>query len=364
MKVLIAAGGTGGHIYPGIAVAKEIMRRDASSEVLFVGTARGLEKKLVPDNGFQLALINSAGLKNVGFVGKIKGMAVMPRSFWEARKILREFTPNVVVGAGGYVSGPVLLTAHFMGFPTLVMDSNALPGFTNRQLARFVDKAALTFEEAKHFFGTKGVVTGNPIRQEFFEIATREPSERINLLIFGGSQGARAINDAMIAALPLLSREDSKLTITHQTGDANYDLVRSRYAENGWEDAEIRPYISNMVGAFDVADVIISRAGATTCSEVAAAGKAALMIPFPGAADDHQRRNAEALVEKGAARMILQADLNGERLAKELTDLIKEPEAIAEMGAAARRMARPDATEATVDIIEELARKDVAAAKS
>ena len=156
MKVLIAAGGTGGHIYPGIAVANELLLRDADSEVLFVGTARGLEKMLVPENGYQLALINSAGLKNVGFVGKIKGMVVLPRSFWEARKILRDFKPDVVVGAGGYVSGPVLLTAHFMRFPTVVMDSNALPGFTNRNLARFVDKAALAFEAAKPFFGDKG----------------------------------------------------------------------------------------------------------------------------------------------------------------------------------------------------------------
>lgn len=202
MKVLIAAGGTGGHIYPGIAVAKEIMRRDDSSEILFVGTARGLEKKLVPENGFQLSLINSAGLKNVGFAGKVKGMSVLPRSFYEARKILRSFRPDVVVGAGGYVSGPVLMMAHFSGYPTLVMDSNALPGWTNRKLARFIDKAALTFEAAKPFFGSKATVTGNPVRKEFFDIAMREPQMPLNLLIFGGSQGARAINDAMIAALP------------------------------------------------------------------------------------------------------------------------------------------------------------------
>ena len=173
MKVLIAAGGTGGHIYPGIAVAKEILRRDAESEVLFVGTARGLETKIVPDNGFQLSLINSAGLKNVGVVGKIKGLSVLPRSFLEARRIIRQFRPHVVVGAGGYVSGPVLLMAAIMGVPTLVMDSNALPGFTNRQLARFVDKAALTFEEAMPFFGKKGVVTGNPVRHEFFEVPAK-----------------------------------------------------------------------------------------------------------------------------------------------------------------------------------------------
>ena len=357
MKVLIAAGGTGGHIYPGIAVAKEILRRDAGSEVLFVGTARGLEKKIVPENSFQLSLINSAGLKNVGFVGKLKGLIVLPRSFWEARKILKGFAPDVVVGAGGYVSGPVLLTAHFMGFPTLVMDSNALPGFTNRQLARFVDKAALTFDAAIPFFGQKGVVTGNPVRKEFFNVTQRPVGESINLLIFGGSQGARAINDAMMAALPLLSGQSAKLSITHQTGDSQFEAVRNGYAENGWPEADVRPYISNMVEAFDASDLIISRAGATTCAEVAAAGKAAIMVPFPDAADDHQRKNAEALAVNGAARMLVQSELNGEALANELIDLISKPELIAEMGASARKMARPDAAKVAVDMIEELKRK-------
>ena len=357
MKVLIAAGGTGGHIYPGIAVAKEILRRDAGSEVLFVGTARGLEKKIVPENSFQLSLINSAGLKNVGFVGKLKGLIVLPRSFWEARKILKGFAPDVVVGAGGYVSGPVLLTAHFMGFPTLVMDSNALPGFTNRQLARFVDKAALTFDAAIPFFGQKGVVTGNPVRKEFFNVTQRPVGESINLLIFGGSQGARAINDAMMAALPLLSGQSANLSITHQTGDSQFEAVRNGYAENGWPEADVRLYISNMVEAFDASDLIISRAGATTCAEVAAAGKAAIMVPFPDAADDHQRKNAEALAANGAARMLVQSELNGEALANELIDLISKPELIAEMGASARKMARPDAAKVAVDMIEELKRK-------
>src|ERR1051325_6785659 len=194
MKVLIAAGGKGGHIYPGIAVAKEILRRDAASVVLFVGTARGPETKIVPDNGFQLSLINSAGLKNVGFVGKLKGLFILPKSFLEARSLIKSFKPDVVVGAGGYVSGPVLLMASLMRVPTLVMDSNALPGFTNRRLARFVDKAALTFDAALPYFGKKGVVTGNPVRPEFFEVSARTPGERVELLIFGGSQGARAIN--------------------------------------------------------------------------------------------------------------------------------------------------------------------------
>jgi UDP-N-acetylglucosamine--N-acetylmuramyl-(pentapeptide) pyrophosphoryl-undecaprenol N-acetylglucosamine transferase len=357
MKVLIAAGGTGGHIYPGIAVANEIIKRHPDSEVLFVGTARGLEKKIVPDNGFQLTLINSAGLKNVGFVGKLKGLMVLPRSFWEARKILKEFRPDVVVGAGGYVSGPVLMTAHFMGFPTLVMDSNALPGFTNRSLARFIDKAALAFEAAKPFFGDKGVVTGNPVRSEFFDIPMRPPSGQINLLIFGGSQGARAINDAMLGALPLLNGSKAMLAITHQSGESNYEAVRDGYKDAGWENADIRPYITQMVEAFDNADVIVCRSGATTCAEVAAAGKPAVMIPFPGAADDHQRKNAEAMAAKGAARMILQSELTAERLAAEIQDIARDPGALASMGVAARQMARPDAAEITVDLIEGLAAK-------
>ncbi len=356
MKVLIAAGGTGGHIYPGIAVAKEIIRRDAGSEVLFVGTVRGLETRIVPDNGFQLSLINSAGLKNVGFAGKLKGLAVLPKSFLEARQLLKEFKPDVVVGAGGYVSGPVLMTASFMGIPTLVMDSNALPGFTNRRLAMFVDKAALTFEEALPFFGKKGVVTGNPVRKEFFEIAEPESSDRVKLLIFGGSQGARAINNAMTDGLSKLSLDSEGLEITHQTGDSDFDKVREDYNRAGWERADIRRYISDMVSEFAKSDLIICRAGATTCAELAAAGKASIMIPLPTAADDHQRKNAEAMQKAGAARMILQGDLNGDTLAKEISDLIASPDAIANMERSARKMARSDAAEATVDLIETLAR--------
>ncbi|HVF29802.1 MAG TPA: undecaprenyldiphospho-muramoylpentapeptide beta-N-acetylglucosaminyltransferase [Pyrinomonadaceae bacterium] len=352
MKVLIAAGGTGGHIYPGIAVAKEILRRDAASEVLFVGTTRGLETRIVPENGFRLSLINSAGLKNVGLVGQLKGLAVLPKSFVEARTLLREFAPDVVVGAGGYVSGPVLLMASFMRIPTLVMDSNALPGFTNRRLARFVDRAALTFEEAVPFFGKKGVVTGNPVRREFFEISEPESSDKVRLLIFGGSQGARAINNAMIDALPHLTKDS--LEVTHQTGEADYERIRSAYAEANFTDADVRPYISDMVAQFAESDLIICRAGATTCAELAAAGKASMMVPLPTAADDHQRKNAEAMAKAGASRMILQKDLTGETLAKEIASLIASPDTIAGMEQSAKKLARANAAEATVDLIEEL----------
>ena len=355
MKVLIAAGGTGGHIYPGIAVAKEIMSRDERSEVLFVGTSRGLETRIVPENGFQLSLINSAGLKNVGLAGKLKGLAVLPKSFLEARRLIKEFKPDVVVGAGGYVSGPVLMMASLMRVPTLVMDSNALPGFTNRRLAMFVDKAALTFEEALPFFGKKGVVTGNPVRKEFFEISEPESSEKVKLLIFGGSQGARAINDAMIESLPQLGLNSDSLEVTHQTGHAEFERIRQAYDHAGWQNADVRRYISDMVSEFAKSDLIICRAGATTCAELAAAGKASIMIPLPTAADDHQRKNAEAMQRAGASRMILQKDLTGERLAKEIVGLISDPDAITEMEKAAKGMARSDAAEATVELIESLA---------
>jgi UDP-N-acetylglucosamine--N-acetylmuramyl-(pentapeptide) pyrophosphoryl-undecaprenol N-acetylglucosamine transferase len=352
MRVLIAAGGTGGHIYPGIAVAKEIMRRDANSEVLFVGTSRGLETKIVPDNGFQLSLINSAGLKNVGLVGKLKGLAVLPKSFLEAMEILREFKPDVVVGAGGYVSGPVLMMAAFMRIPTLVMDSNALPGFTNRRLAMFIDKAALTFEEAVPYFGKKGIVTGNPVRKEFFEIPENDSSDAVRLLIFGGSQGARAINDAMIAALPELV--SLKLAITHQTGDAEFQKIRDAYNAAGMPEADVRPYISDMVTQFAKSDLIICRAGATTCAELAAAGRASIMVPLPTAADDHQRKNAEAMVNAGAARMIVQKDLTGESLAREISNLVASPDDIESMEQAAKKLSRVDAAEVTVDLIESM----------
>lgn len=358
MRVLIAAGGTGGHIYPGIAVAKEIMRRDADSKVRFVGTERGLENRLVPEAGFDLSLIESTGLKNVGFAARVRGLLLLPKSFSAARRVLKEFRPDVVVGAGGYVSGPVLLMAWMMRIPTLVMESNALPGWTNRVLARFVTAAAVSFDAALPHFRGKGVMTGNPVRREFFEIQRRERDETTNdfsLLIFGGSQGARAINEAMVAALPSLDEHKAKLRIVHQTGESEYERVRAGYERAGWmERADVRRYINNMVNEFASADLIICRAGATTSAELTAAGKAAIMIPFPLAADDHQRKNAEALEHAGAARMILQVDITGERLAREIITLIREPHRITEMETASRRLARTDAAEATVDLMEKI----------
>lgn len=357
MRVLIAAAGTGGHIYPGIAVAQEIMRRDTQAKVLFVGTARGLESKLVRQAGFELSIIESAGLKNVGLTSRMRGLAVLPKSFREARKIIREFQPDVVVGAGGYVSGPVVLTAALSNRPTLVMESNALPGWTNRVLARFVDRAAVSFEQALPHFRGKGTVTGNPVRREFFAIPAkvRDPRQ-FSVLVFGGSQGAHAINAAVVAALPKLNQFQDLLTIRHQTGVADLETVKVGYAKAGWEaNSEVRPYIDYMVANFAEADLVICRAGATTTAELIAAGKASIMIPFPFAADDHQTKNAEALDAVGAAIMIPQKDLTAERLAREIIDLIKAPEKITEMEEASRKLAKGDAAVAAVDIIEKLA---------
>ncbi len=356
MRALIAAAGTGGHIYPGIAVAKEILRRDPQSEIRFVGTARGLETKLVPKAGFKLSIIDSAGLKSVGAAARLRGVAMLPGSFLAARRVIRDFRPDIVIGAGGYVSGPVVLTAAILNLPTLVMESNALPGWTNRMLARFVDTAAVTFEQSLSFFRGKGVVTGNPVRREFFEIPARErEASRFSVLVFGGSQGAHAINEAMVAALPHLQSLPSTLRITHQTGEADFELVRAAYADAGWaEQADVRRYIDDMVVSFGDADLVICRAGATTTAELIAAGKAAIMIPFPLAADDHQRKNAEALETEGAARTILQQDLSGARLAQEIERLVQSPDEIRKMQEASRKLARGDAAAATVDLIEEL----------
>jgi len=368
MRVLIAAGGTGGHIYPGIAVAQEIVRRDANAKVRFVGTARGLESRLVPQAGFELTLIDSSGLKNVSLAARTRGLAMLPKSFLSTLSLLREFKPDVVVGAGGYVSGPVVLTAALTKRPTLVMESNALPGWTNRVLARFVDRAAVSFEEALPFFRGKAVVTGNPVRREFFEIPKkrRNPDE-FSILVFGGSQGARAINEAMIAALPIFRSCPVSLRVKHQTGPTDFERVEAGYRNAGWilnagerqadslsYIAEVRSYIDNMVDDFAKADLVICRAGATTTAELIAAGKAALMIPFPFAADDHQRKNAEALESSGAARMILQQQLTGERLAREIIELAQQPSKVNEMETSIRKLQRGDAAAAAVDMIEEL----------
>lgn len=349
MRVIIAAGGTGGHIYPGVAIAREFRRRDSQTEILFVGTPRGLESKIVPSEGFTLEMIEVGALKGVSVFQRIKSLAQLPLSLVATFRILGRFKPQVVIGVGGYSSGPTLLMAALTRVPTMVVEPNAMPGFTNRVLARFVDAAALSFEDASKYFGKRGVVTGNPVRGDFANLKKKERGERLNILIFGGSQGSRAINTAITGALPLLEHERDRLAITHQTGEQGFEIVKRGYEDAGFE-ADVRPFIHDMAERFESADVLICRAGATTAAEVAAAGKAAIFVPFPFATDDHQRRNAEAFERVGAARMILQKELTPERLAEELTRLIEHPEEIDRMEEASRRLGRPDSAARTVDM--------------
>jgi UDP-N-acetylglucosamine--N-acetylmuramyl-(pentapeptide) pyrophosphoryl-undecaprenol N-acetylglucosamine transferase len=359
MRVIVAAGGTGGHIFPGVAIAREFKRRDQSAVILFVGTARGLETKIVPREGFDLELIRVGALKGVSVFERIKSLAGLPTSFLAAFRILKRFKPDVVIGVGGYSSGPTLLMAALSRIPTMIVEPNAMPGFTNRMLARFVDAAALSFADAQKYFGDRGVVTGNPVRVDFAGLTRKARTEQLNLLIFGGSQGARAINKAMIDALPLLEAQKNRLAITHQTGEADFEMVKRGYADAGFRNAEAKPFIHDMADQFERADVLICRSGATTAAEVAAAGKAAIFIPFPFATDDHQRRNAEAFERVGAGRMILQKDLTPERLAEELSRLIEHPEEIDRMEESSRGLGRADSTERAVDLAMSLMKERI-----
>jgi UDP-N-acetylglucosamine--N-acetylmuramyl-(pentapeptide) pyrophosphoryl-undecaprenol N-acetylglucosamine transferase len=357
MRVIIAAGGTGGHIFPGVAIARELLRRDSAAEILFVGTSRGLESKIVPREGFKLELIKVSALKGVSVFQRLKSLSGLPLSFVAARRILKRFRPDVVIGVGGYSSGPTLLVASLLRIPTMVVEPNAMPGFTNRVLARWVDAAALTFEDALKYFGERGRVTGNPIRNDFALLKKKERGERLSVLIFGGSQGAHAINTAMVEALRLLAPERERLDITHQTGERDFEMVKRGYTEAGFDTADVRPFIEEMAKRFENADVLVCRSGATTAAEVAAAGKAAIFVPFPFATDDHQRKNAEAFVRAGAGRMILQQELTAERLAGEIKKLIAEPAEIDRMEAASRRLGRPDSAERAVDLAMEIVGK-------
>jgi len=354
MRVIIAAGGTGGHIFPGLAIAHEFKRRDAATQILFVGTARGLEKKIVPREGFDLELINIGALKGVSIFERMKSLVELPVSFVAAFGILKRFKPDLVIGVGGYSSGPTLLMAALVRIPTMVVEPNAMPGFTNRVLAWFVDAAALSFEDARIFFGERGVVTGNPVRADFAQLNRKTRTEKLHVLIVGGSQGAHAINDAMIKALPLLSPKRERIDVTHQTGERDFDAVKRAYEDAGFARADVRPFVHDIAQQFELADVLICRSGATTVAEVAAAGKAAIFIPFPFATDDHQRKNAEVFERAGAGRMIVQEDLTPERLADELNRLIEHPYEIDRMEEASAKLGRADSTKRAVDLATSL----------
>lgn len=353
--MLIAGGGTGGHLYPGIALARELQRRDRATEVSFVGTAAGIEARVIPREGFPLDLIRVAGLKGKTLARRLRGLALLPLSALDAWRVISRRRPSVVVGVGGYSSGPVLALAALRRYPTLLLEQNALPGITNRLLAPMVRAAAVNFEEALRFFPRTGFVAGNPVRAEFFAPAETEGHDRkVRVLIFGGSQGAHAINLALVAAAPRLAAAGVDLAITHQTGERDLSLVRDAYAGAGL-DARVEAFLYEMHDEMRQADVVVARAGATTLSELAAAGRPAVLVPLPTATDDHQRKNAEAFARAGGAVVLDERGLSGERMADELLALARDAGRREEMGRRARLLARPDAAARIADRVCALA---------
>ncbi len=355
MKLLIAGGGTGGHLFPGIAVAEEFLARDPANEVLFVGTERGIEARAIPAAGYRLKTISAAGIRGKGSLSQLKGAVMMLYGYAQSRKILKEYQPDLVLGVGGYASLPIVLAATGMQIPRFIHEQNAIPGMTNKLLSRFVKRVFITLEESAGYF-PEGLVSisGNPLRRQILDlVAQQEPGlpceeGKFHLLVFGGSQGAHAINMAMTEALPALAGLGERLSIVHQTGEADCDAVGSAYRKQGLP-ARVVPFISDMASAYREADLIICRAGATTIAEVTACGKACIFIPFPHATDDHQRKNAEALLKKGAAFVLLEKELAGNRLAEMITDLAGDPESVKRTGALAAGLARTDAARVIVD---------------
>lgn len=349
MRLLLAGGGTGGHLFPAVALAEQLRREEPASEVLFVGTERGLEYRLLPELGWPLRTVPMSGWAGLGFGARLKALAGLLRSLGQSRRILGEFRPDVVVGVGGYASVPVLLAARLAGVPYLIHEQNAWPGLANRLLGHWAKRICLSFAEAgKAFRRAPVVMTGNPVRVAMEE-CPELPGEPLQLLVFGGSHGARAINRAMLAALPQLQRWRGVLRIVHQTGAAEADAVHAGYRAAGWDDVEVRPFIADMAAAYAGSSLVVCRAGATTLAELTACGRPAVLIPYPYAANNHQVANAAALAAKGAAIMIEERHLRPEDLGvlvdgllsdrARLTSMAMTARSLAQRGAAARLLA-------------------------
>lgn len=363
MKLLIAGGGTGGHLFPGIAVAEEFLSRDKRNEVLFVGTWKGIEARVLPKQGYRLECITAAGIRGKGSLARAKGLAKFLYGYAQSRKVLKEFRPDLVLGVGGYASAPALMAARGMQIPRFIHEQNAIPGFTNRMLAKVADKIFISLEESQTYFPEdKTLLTGNPLRRQILEqVALAEPRERgddaFHLLVFGGSAGAHRINLTMGEALSHLDEVKGRLRITHQSGENDLEDVTAAYEEQGFT-ADVVAFIDSMADAYRWADLIVCRAGATTLAEVTACGKPCIFIPYPHAVDDHQRRNAESLLKRGAGFVIIEQELSGEVLAKAIRDLMDDPARLKAVGEAAQGLARLDAAQAIVDEMVASTRKE------
>ena len=360
LRVVIAGGGTGGHLYPGIAVAREWISRLPETRISFAGTAGGIEARVVPREGFALDSIRSRGLKGKSIVARVHGMALLLPSFLDAWRLVSKRRPHLVIGVGGYSSGPVVLVAALRRVPTMVLEQNVMPGLTNRLLAPLVQAAAVTFESTRALFGAKAFVSGNPVRPELLQSVERgsacaadEGSPTVRVLVFGGSQGAHAINVAMVEAAQTLAARGGALRLTHQTGPRDVELVRAAYQQAGLV-AEVESFYDDMGEKICAADLIVCRAGASTLAGLTAAGKPAILVPLPTATDDHQRQNAEALAAAGAAEVLLQSAMTGQTLASRIVALAGDRDGRRRMAAAARALARPDAARVIVDRALEL----------
>jgi len=365
MRLLIAGGGTGGHLFPGVAIAEELRAREPGAAVRFVGTRRGIEARVLPELGWDLSLIEVSGLKTVGALGALRGLLRLPRALWQARRIVKQFRPDAVIGVGGYASGPVVLMARLAGVPTAICEQNSIPGLTNKILGRMVRAVFVSFDGTRRFFpANRTVMSGNPVRrglvQKLLEanapgpqpaaastVASAAAGEPVHVLVSGGSLGAVAVNPLAADALIALSRT-TKLAIVHQTGEKGLDDTVRRYGEAGVA-AECHAFIKDMAAAYQRADVVIGRAGATTVAELAITGKPAVFIPYPFAADNHQELNARELADAGAALMFPQSELTADKLADALRPLVSDAARRAEMGARMKARARPGAAGAVID---------------
>jgi UDP-N-acetylglucosamine--N-acetylmuramyl-(pentapeptide) pyrophosphoryl-undecaprenol N-acetylglucosamine transferase len=358
LRVLIAGGGTGGHLYPGIALAEEIT--SAGGEVLFVGTAKGLETKLVPDAGFPLELMDVAGLKRTGVRGLFRGLALLPQAFARSRDVLRRFRPDLVVGVGGYASGPLCFVAALSGYPTVIQEQNSRPGFTNRILGRVARRVFVAFSDARRSFAKRKLrLTGNPVRRRFLDrvqagakaLPPREPT----LLILGGSQGSHAVNEVGSSMVQVLKARGILPRVVHQVGAGEIDRMLLYYEALGLSDrVEARAYIDDMPAALADASLVVARAGALTLAELAIMGRPAVLIPLPTATDDHQTLNALEFQRAGAAVVVPQYGTTPSQLANVVQTLLEDPERLAKMSQSMLSLARPDATREIVDELRAL----------
>ena len=356
MRVLFAGGGTGGHLFPGIAVACELRRRHPDARIVFAGSGKALEARIVQRGGFAFDRIRTRGLVGKSLGSLLRGLALLPLSMFDAAALVRRHKPGLVVGLGGYSSGPIVLSAALGGLPTMLLEQNVVPGVTNRMLARVVRAAAVPSEAGLAHFRGRGFVSGNPVRAGF-DAADRPAgdaeTDEVHVLVIGGSQGAHAINAAMVEAAGDIARSGTPVRLTHQTGERDEELVREGYRAAGLA-ATVAPFIDAMDRAMAAADLIVCRAGATTLAEVAAAGLPAVLVPFGRAANDHQRHNAAAVADAGAAEVIDERELSGTALAARILALASDGERRRALAAASRALARPDAAATVVDRMERL----------